>query len=518
MIVFNDWNITVTGTIARQYDNLSRRIDVTGDLPEGFTWRLLVQCGSNADTILLTPTDTGVGAVLTADNLSVAGEYAVQLKGTAADGVTTRHTNIAVTYIPRSMTGVGTWPQVPTEFAQIEAHITELYQHPPIPGSNGYWLVWDLDKDEYVESQLSLPEVSVGPQGPQGPQGPKGEKGDPGPQGPLGEVGPAGPQGEQGPQGPVGPKGDTGPRGPQGPKGDTGDTGPQGPVGPRGEKGDTGATGAAGPQGPKGDTGDTGPQGPKGDTGPQGPKGDTGPQGPKGDPGASYTLPIASHTVLGGVQPVAKTDDMTQSVGVDEAGALWTVPVSGGGGGLPSGGTPYQQLVTDGDGNVKWEDRLAYDDSRVAVELSGGAQAVKVADEVPSWVSVDAPMKVWLSNGEGRTLSAKDYLDLGNGSFLALGVSLFIMTDNFESHGVVFPEKGVYFVSQNSEHTTGIASADSDTPEITWDGNVRTLKTIDPKFIPSELNEIILPSSTSGSSKKFKITVNDNGAISATEA
>lgn len=231
MIVFKDWNITVTGTIARQYDNLSRRIDVTGDLPEGFTWRLLVQCGSNADTILLTPTDTGVGAVLTADNLSVAGEYAVQLKGTAADGVTTRHTNIAVTYIHRSMTGVGTWPQVPTEFAQIEAHITELYQHPPIPGSNGYWLVWDLDKDEYVESQLSLPEVSVGPQG---PQGPKGEKGDPGPQGPRGEVGPAGPQGEQGPQGPVGPKGDTGPRGPQGIQG------------PRGIQGPAGATGADG--------------------------------------------------------------------------------------------------------------------------------------------------------------------------------------------------------------------------------------------------------------------------------
>ena len=40
--------------------------------------------------------------------------------------------------------------------------------------------------------------------------------------------------------------------------------------------------------------------------------------------GASYTLPTASPTVLGGVQPAAKTDDMTQEVGVDEAGALWT--------------------------------------------------------------------------------------------------------------------------------------------------------------------------------------------------
>ena len=322
MIVFNNWTITVTGLIARQYDNLSRRIDVEGDLPTGYTWQLLVQSGGNADTLLLQPTENGAGVVLTADNLSKSGEYYFQLRGVLeADGVTKQHTNVVSAHIPKSLTGVGNWPEVPTEFYQVEANILELYQHPPVPGSNGYWLVWDTDKDEYVESQLALPEVSVGPQG---PQGPKGEKGDPGPQGPQGEVGPTGPQGEQGPQGPMGPKGDTGPQGPQGPKGDTGDTGPRGPVGPQGEKGDTGATGATGPQGPKGDTGDTGPQGPKGDTGPQGPKGDTGPQGPKGDPGASYTLPIASSTQLGGVKPVTKTDAMTQSVGVDADGTLWT--------------------------------------------------------------------------------------------------------------------------------------------------------------------------------------------------
>ena len=52
-----------------------------------------------------------------------------------------------------------------------------------------------------------------------------------------------------------------------------------------------------------------------------------------GGNGSSYTLPIASSTQLGGVQPVAKTDAMTQSVGVDETGALWTAFGSGEGGG-----------------------------------------------------------------------------------------------------------------------------------------------------------------------------------------
>ena len=41
--------------------------------------------------------------------------------------------------------------------------------------------------------------------------------------------------------------------------------------------------------------------------------------------GSAYELPIASATQLGGVKPAAKTDEMTQAVGVDAAGGLWTM-------------------------------------------------------------------------------------------------------------------------------------------------------------------------------------------------
>ena len=181
-----------------------------------------------------------------------------------------------------------------------------------------------------------------------------------------------------------------------------------------------------------------------------------------------------------------------------------------------NGGTPYQQLVTDGDGNVKWEDRLAYDDSRVVVDSGGGVKLVKVADEVPSWASVDAPMKIWLNNGINVTVNPEDYLGLGNGSFLAHEFAGFIATDNVEFEGFVFPKKGVYFLSENRDYVTGIASADSDTPEITWDGYIGGFKKLDEKFLP-DMNSIVINSSTSGSSKKFKITVDDSGTISATE-
>lgn len=42
------------------------------------------------------------------------------------------------------------------------AKVIDLNNHPPIPGNNGYWLLWDTDKGEYVESDLPLPEVSSG--------------------------------------------------------------------------------------------------------------------------------------------------------------------------------------------------------------------------------------------------------------------------------------------------------------------------------------------------------------------
>ena len=168
---------------------------------------------------------------------------------------------------------------------------------------------------------------------------------------------------------------------------------------------------------------------------------------------------------------------LSDTLGVDKNGKLGV-----------NGGEPYKSLVTDGEGGVKWEDRLAYDDSKLVINTGDGVQYVKVLDEVPSWASVDSPIKVWLSNGTNGTSNPEDYTDLGNGSF-STGEVAFITTDNLEVPAgetpIVFPEKGVYFASiPDNSYVTGIASADSDTPEITWDGNIGVIKKIEEKFIP----------------------------------
>ena len=158
MIVFNNWIISVSGLLAMQYDNLSRSLDVVGNIPDGYKWEMLVEADEYKDTIALKRTETGLSAVLTADNLSVAGMYGFQLRATLeADGVTQRHTNVVFAAVPASLTGDGNWPEIPTAYQQYREDMVTLASHPPIPGTNGYWLIWSLDFGVYEKSTFPLP-------------------------------------------------------------------------------------------------------------------------------------------------------------------------------------------------------------------------------------------------------------------------------------------------------------------------------------------------------------------------
>ena len=156
MITFNGWNISVCGApIARQYDNLSRELAVLGDLPEGWKWDMLVECDKQLNIITLAPIEGGVGVTLTEDMLSLPGVYFMQLRGTQGEVV--RHTNIIQTFIPKSLSGDAQWPEVPSEFSQMEARMQELNDHPPYPGTDGNWMIYNPDTGEYEESDIPLP-------------------------------------------------------------------------------------------------------------------------------------------------------------------------------------------------------------------------------------------------------------------------------------------------------------------------------------------------------------------------
>lgn len=163
ILLFSDWVLSKPqgGLLGYQYDNLTRELVVQGDLPEGWTWDILVSASGNGDTWPLALGNGQASIALTDDNLSVRGEYYLQLRGTNGDQV--RHTNVITAYNSRSLSGAGQWPTLPTEWIQAEKDIKELNAHPPVPGSNGYWLLWDLSSHSYQESDLPVP---VGPAGP----------------------------------------------------------------------------------------------------------------------------------------------------------------------------------------------------------------------------------------------------------------------------------------------------------------------------------------------------------------
>ncbi len=175
MFIFENWRLSVGGSVlAYQYDNLSRAITVIGGLPEGWSWTMLVQYGRNEDAIPLTPSEGGAGAVLTADNLSLPGQYSFQLRGTASDGVTVRHTNVVQATVPASLTGNGSWPVVPTEFTRAErsalaaaARAEEAAAHYPRIGENGNWFVWDPGAGAFADTGRP----AAGPQGAAGDTG-----------------------------------------------------------------------------------------------------------------------------------------------------------------------------------------------------------------------------------------------------------------------------------------------------------------------------------------------------------
>lgn len=170
MIVFDNWVIRPEKEILlRQFDNRVTTLKVTGTLPEGWEWVMLVRNGKNMDLLPLERMDGGIGTVLTAERLAVSGSYYLQLRGKQGDVV--RHSNMIALYVDASMSGDVQWPQLPAVFSEMDRRVSEntgrtetakeLAEHaaakaesytnnPPIIGENGNW--WQWDGTQYMDS------------------------------------------------------------------------------------------------------------------------------------------------------------------------------------------------------------------------------------------------------------------------------------------------------------------------------------------------------------------------------
>ena len=126
--------------------------------------------------------------------------------------------------------------------------------------------------------------------------------------------------------------------------------------GPKGDAGETGGTGPAGPEGPQGPIGPEGPAGPQGDPGSDGAPGAPGKDGADGFSPTVTLTREADGVVITATNKDGETSEKVYD-GKDAEG--------GEGGGLPEGGEPHQMLVTDGEGNAKWDERTHWKEDGV---------------------------------------------------------------------------------------------------------------------------------------------------------
>ena len=115
----------------------------------------------------------------------------------------------------------------------------------------------------------------------------------------------------------------------------------------------------------------------------------------------------------------------------------------GGGGGLAYGGAPYQQLVTDGNGNTVWEDRLAYSE---AIEWDGNAEGKEIISGV--FVLLKKIPGITLEKVLAGTFNSTPIIDI---SFKPINediysfIDFFLVTkDNASSEGMTLPYAGIY--------------------------------------------------------------------------
>ena len=134
-------------------------INVTVDTDESWTYKLDVKypdkccsCEQLYNIIDLTRNGNVCTVVLTKDMLPFAGKYIMQLRAISSDKV--QHSDTFDAWVKYSIEPGSTYNPVPSEFYQIEQNITEINNHPPYPDISGFWMIWNSQTNKYELSGI----------------------------------------------------------------------------------------------------------------------------------------------------------------------------------------------------------------------------------------------------------------------------------------------------------------------------------------------------------------------------
>ncbi len=165
ILELNGTKVTIVDkTLGYQGDNLVDTIQVTVDKDSTWNYKLDMYKGKSKcfDSVLMTREGNTCTVQLTNEILSYGGRYIFQLRGYT--DTQTYHSDIFESWVNASIEYQYDCKQgdcecdckLPTEFYQVEDNVTEINNHPPYPGDNNKWMIWDVDRHEYVESDIEV--------------------------------------------------------------------------------------------------------------------------------------------------------------------------------------------------------------------------------------------------------------------------------------------------------------------------------------------------------------------------
>lgn len=165
ILELNGTKVTIVDkTLGYQGDNLVDTIQVTVDKDSTWNYKLDMYKGKSKcfDSVLMTREGNVCTVQLTNEILSYGGRYIFQLRGYT--DTQTYHSDIFESWVNTSIeyqydckqTDCGCDCKLPTEFYQVEDNVTEINNHPPYPSDNGKWMIWDVNKHQYVESDIDV--------------------------------------------------------------------------------------------------------------------------------------------------------------------------------------------------------------------------------------------------------------------------------------------------------------------------------------------------------------------------
>nr|DAP24350.1 MAG TPA: hypothetical protein [Caudoviricetes sp.] len=163
MLIMTNWYICTPPKFCLGFegDNEAVALEISTDLTDEWDLMVDVEKDGQKNIIQLQRVGQLYSALLTASMLADDGQYLMQVRGTLGEQV--RHSNIFYATVHDSINAVDAFPPpLPSEFEQMEERITELNQHPPRPGLDGFWEIWNPESGQYEASDIPLPESGGG--------------------------------------------------------------------------------------------------------------------------------------------------------------------------------------------------------------------------------------------------------------------------------------------------------------------------------------------------------------------